>query len=90
MVLEDVALDAHEVAAGSYLIGGKVDTDIGGLEHSPTLVYLMEVVAKDGHVGHLAAGMEAFGYGTEHTRASHTGQAVHMGGVGILQQCLIA
>ena len=89
VVLEDIALDAHEVAAGSNLIRSEVYTDIGRLEHSPTLIYFVEVVAKDRHIGHLAAGMEAVGHGAQHTRTPHTGQAVHIRGMGILQQCLI-
>ena len=72
-----------------YLVGGKVDADVGRFEHSPALVHGGHVVAQHGHVGYLASGMKAISHGLEHTRATHTGQAVHMRGMCMLQQGFI-
>jgi hypothetical protein len=84
VILEDVSLNAHKVATSGNLIGSKLYADIGRFEHASPFVYLMEVVAQDGHVSYLASWVEAFGYRTKHARTSHTGQTIHMGGVSIL------
>ena len=89
VVLEDIAFDAHEVAASGNLIGSKFNANICGFEYSPTLIHCGHIITQHRHVGHLTTGMEAIGYGLEHTRTSHTGQTVHIRGMGILHQGFI-
>ena len=90
VVLQNVALDAYEVAAQRQVARLQFHADAGGLQRAAPLIDEVLVVAKDAAVGDLAAGMEAVGYGLQQAVAPVARQPVHSGRVGILQEGLTA
>ena len=90
MVLQQVALDAYQIAAHGHVAGLQLHADTGRFQGAAPFIHLREVIAQDGHIGHLAAGMET-GQDREQTAASsQAGQTVHVRGTGSLQQGLAA
>ena len=79
VVLQQVAFQTDQVAAHGHLARPEVDADAGGFEDAAAFVHFREVVAHDGHVGHLAAGVEACGHGDEPACSPHACQQVHVG-----------
>ena len=90
MVLDASVRKADDVAADGHVVGAHLISDGGRLEWSAALVHLVQVVAHDGGVGHLAAWRESFGHGHQTAGASFPGEHVDVWGVGILQRGLSA
>ena len=83
-------LQGDDVAADGHVVGSQLHANAGGLERSTTLIHLILVIAQNAAVGHLAARMEAILHRLQHTTPSHLCQHVHVGRLGILQQCLVS
>ena len=81
-----VVLQRDDVAAQGQVVVGHLVADGCCLKGAAPFVDLVEVVAQNGRVGHLRAWLEAVGYGSQASGASHPGQHVHIGCLGILQQ----
>ena len=88
MILQQVAVDAHQITSHSQVAWFQFHPDAGCFEWAATFIYLMLVISQNTAVGHLASGMESVGHGLQHAAATMTGQPVEMRHIGMLQECL--
>ena len=89
VVLEDVALDAHEVTTQGEVAGLEFYSDGRSLEWPAPLIDEVLVVAEDAAVGDLGTGVEAIGYGLQQPATSVGCQPVHGWSGGVLEEGLI-
>ena len=90
MVLYIVALNANNITAHRHFTGLQVYADTCRLQRAASLVHFRQVVAQYGHIGHLAARMKTVGNSLEPAHAPHSGEFIHIGCFGCLQQGLSA
>ena len=86
MVVLDASVgQADDVASCGHVVGAHLIADGRRFERSAPLIHLVQVVAHDGSVGHLASRREAFRYGDKAPVAPLPCQQVHVWCVGVLQ-----
>ena len=86
MVFQQISFDADKIAPHGQVTRLELDPHAGSLEHAPPLVDLTEVIAQDGHVGHLAPRVESLRHRPEHPATPAACQRVHVRRMGMLQQ----
>ena len=88
VILEQVTLEADQIAAHGQVVGSQFHPYAGSLQRASPLIYKMLVIAQDAAVGHLAAGVEAVWHSFQKPVAAIARQIVEMRSVGILEQRL--
>ena len=86
MILDIVSLDADNIAAHRHLTWLQVHTDARRLQRTAAFVHLRQVIAQNGHIRHLTAGMKSLGHRHQPSHTSHACQLVHIGSCSRLQQ----
>ena len=81
-------LERDDIAADGEVVVGHFVANRGSLEWTAAFVHLIQIVTKNGGIGHLRAWRKPFGHGHQSSTAAFAGQLVHHGFMGILQQGL--
>ena len=90
MILNLSVGKGDDITSDGHVVGAHLIADACRFKRSPTLIHLVEVVAKNGCVGNLRAWLITVGHCDQTAAATFLCQHVHIWSVGILQQCFAA
>ena len=88
MCHDDAIVHVDDVAAQGKVVRTHLIAYAGSLQRSASLVNLVLVVAHDRAVSYLRTRMESIWHGNESSCLALLGKHIHIGFVGVLQECL--